>query len=421
MLLSLVALLLILIFFSAFASASETALFSLSSMKVRAFREDKDPRKVQVANLLSSPRDLLITIIIINVAMNILVQNVTSALFGELSGWMLNVGVPLGLTLIFGEIIPKSIGLANNAEISYRVVPILSFIQKFLSPIRKALVAVNNVLSHFLFFFLRREKEISVDELQHALKTSKKEGIIGEDEAELMRGYLRLQEASVKELMRPREEVLFFDLKEPLSKLIHLFVDQECSRIPVCEGGLDNVIGIVASHDFFIRRNEIRDTVDLLPFLHKPFFVPEATDAESLLAQLYGKKESLAIVVDEYGSLSGLIALEDLVETVVGEIVDRRDEKSRYTRSGEDVIIASGKLEVSELETLFDVNLPSQHNMVTIGGWLTEQLGDIPKSGTKFIKENLLFHVLAADTKRVRRIYIRRLKPQVSKRKNPSS
>jgi magnesium and cobalt exporter, CNNM family len=101
--------------------------------------------------------------------------------------------------------------------------------------------------------------------------------------------------------------------------------------------------------------------------------------------------------------------LEDLVEAVVGEIVDRRDEKSRYTRSGEDVLIASGKLELMELQQLFDVGIKSENHMVTLGGWLTEQMGDIPKSGSKYTYKNLLFHVLSADSKRVRRIYIRRI------------
>jgi putative hemolysin len=105
-----------------------------------------------------------------------------------------------------------------------------------------------------------------------------------------------------------------------------------------------------------------------------------------------------------------LIALEDLVEKVVGEIADARDEKSRYTRSGEDVIIASGKMELLEFEEIFGDSLPSENNMVTIGGWLTEQIGDIPKTGMKYTAYGFFFHVLSAEAKKVRRIYIRRLK-----------
>lgn len=402
--------LLFLIFFSGLFSASETALFSLSSLKVKSFKQDKDKRKQLVADLLASPKDLLVTIIMLNVVMNILIQNVSSSLFGEYSSWVFTVGFPLTLTLIFGEVIPKSIGLVNNLKIATTVAPLLDFCQKVLFPIRRLLTTWTSYISRILFFFLRKEEEISIDEMKHALHTSRKFGVLNEDEAELVRGYLSLQESTVKERMRPREEVIFYDLEEPLTKLIHLFVDQELSRIPICEGGLDNIVGIMTSRVFFLHRPLLQSPADLHPIIDKPFFVPESISAKTLLRQFYDKQESLAIVVDEYGSVSGLVALEDLVELVVGEIVDRRDEKSLYTRSGEDVIIASGKLELAELEKVFDVAIISENHMVTVSGYLTEKMGDIPKSGTKLVTDDLLFHVLAADPTRVRRVYIRRLK-----------
>lgn len=379
-------------------------------MQLQGFRKEKDPRKVLVAKLLDSPRDLLITIIIMNVVVNILIQNVVSSIFGEFSTWALNVGVPLGLTLVFGEFLPKSLGIANNERLSPYVAKFIWRLGKILLPARLGLIRITSSISRTMFFFLKKEKEISTEELQHILRSSRARGVLAEDEAELMRGYLNLQESTAKEFLRPREEVIYFEIQEPISKLIHLFVDQECTRIPVCEGGIDNVIGIMNSGQFFLHRESLQESKDIRPLCKKPFFVPESTSAQALLDQMYEKRETLAILVDEYGAFSGLISIEDLVEAVVGEIVDRRDEKSRYTRSGEDVIIASGKLEIMELEELFDVRIESQHHMVTIGGWLTEQLGDIPKSGYKYTWNNLFFHVLSADDKRVRRVYIRRFK-----------
>ncbi len=406
--------LIVFLFLSGLFSSSEVALFSLSSMKVKSFKNDPDKRKQLVATLLLNPRDLLVTIIILNVIVNILIQNVTSSIFGSRSGWLLNIGVPLSLTLIFAEVVPKSIGMANNVAISYRASPFLYAAQRVFLPIRTCLTSFTGKVSSLVFFFLRKEEEISFDELQHALRASRSYGILNEDEAELIRGYLILQESQVKELMRPREEVLYFDLEEPLSKLMHLFVDQECSRIPVCRESLDNVLGIVTSQFFFLNRIKLQDKMDLIPLLKKPMFVHEGMSAEILMRQMYEKQESLALVVDEYGSISGLIALEDLVEKVVGEIADARDAKSRYTRSGEDVIIASGKMELFEFEEIFSRSLPSENHMVTIGGWLTEQIGDIPKTGAKYTAHGFLFHVLAADLKRVRRVYIRRLNLKVS-------
>jgi CBS domain containing-hemolysin-like protein len=406
----LILLLVVLMLGSALFSASETSLFSLSSHKVKAYKQGKDSSKQLVAQLLASPRDLLVTIIMLNVAVNIFIQNVSSALFGETANGILNVAVPLGLTLIFGEVIPKSIGLENNEKISCRVAPFLFSLQKLLLPLGRILVKMTNQISRVLFFFLRKEQEISIDELQHALRTSRDSGVLHKDEAELVRGYLALQESTVKERMRPREEVLYFDLDEPLSKLIHLFVDQECSRIPICKQGLDQILGVVTSRLFFLHRESIHTSEGLAAILEKPFFVPEAASAKTLLRQFYDRQESFAMVVDEYGSVSGIVALEDLVETVIGEIVDRRDEKNLYTLSGENVVIASGKMELSELEKLFDVTLTSENNMVTVGGYLIEKMGDIPKSGTQYMTEEFLFQVLAAEPTRVRRVYIRHLK-----------
>jgi CBS domain containing-hemolysin-like protein len=396
-------------------SGSETALFSLSSLQVKSFRNDPDKRKRMIAELVSQPRDLLITLIILIIVMSILVQNTISSLVGERAGWIVSVGIPLALNLVLGEVIPKSLALPNNVRIAYKIAPILFILQKLLFPIRKVLSSITNFVIKIFFFFLQKEEEISLDELHHALKTSKEHGVLQVDEAELIRGYLNLEESSVKELMRPREEVIYYDLEEPISKLIHLFVDQECSRILVCKEGLDTLQGIITSRIFFLQKERIQESQDIIPMLKKPFFVPEAMQAETLLKKMYEREESLAVVVDEYSSVSGIIAFEDLVETVVGEISDRRDSKMLYTRSKSDVIIASGKLELSEIEDIFGVALESPNNMITIGGWLTEQLGDIPKAGAKYVTDEFLFHILASDPTRIRRVYIRKLS---SKKKN---
>lgn len=406
----LILLLIGLLILTGLVAAAETALFSLSSLKIKTLRHDKDPRNQLIATLLAAPGDLLVTLIMLLITFSILIQNVTSALFGEGASWWLSVGLPLVLTVVLGEIIPKSIGLVESERFSYLVAPTVNRVQKLLLPVRKVVVTITKYAARILFFFLRKEEEISIDELQHALRTSQKYGVLNHQEAEIVRGYLTLQDSTVKERMRPREEVLYYDMEDPLSKLIHLFVDEECSRIPVCMGGLDHIVGVMTSRLFFLHREHLKTAEDLKVILERPFFVPESVQAKILLRQFYDKQESFAIVVDEYGAVSGIVALEDLVETVIGEISDRRDEKSMYTRSGEDVIIASGKMELTDIERIFDFPLVTENNMVTIGGYLTEKMGDIPKSGSKYQTEHFLFHILAADPTRVRRVYIRRLK-----------
>ncbi|CCB89325.1 hemolysin family protein [Simkania negevensis] len=410
MTLALIIVLMLLIIGSAVLSASETALFSLSSMRVRAYRYGNDPRGKLISKLLSEPRKLLVTILMLNVLMNILVQNVVSGLFGTFSSWLFTVGLPLALTLIFGEVIPKTIAYPMNNWIAYRVAPFIRIMEWIVKPVRDVITFLTSGISRFFFFFLKHEKEISIEELKYALRTSKETGTVSQEEATLVRGYLNLEEDLVKELMCPRGEVLFFDINEPLSKLVHLFVDEECTRIPVCNRSLENILGVMTSGSFFLHQSRIKTAHDLVPFLRKPFFIPESTLCRSALKQCYEKEETMMIVVDEYGSISGLLTLEDLVETVIGQIADRRDQKSHYSQSSQDIVIASGKLELTEFEEIFDYHLESPNNMATIGGWLTEELGDIPKSGTKYQTRDFLFHVLSSDVNRVRRVYIRRLR-----------
>lgn len=407
-----VAILFMLIFLGAYFSASETALFSLSNAKVKSYHSDVDPRKQLIARLLHQPRDLLVTVFMLNTLVNILIQNVASNIFGMSASWALKVGVPLLLTLILGEIIPKCLGLQYNMTISYYASPLIASLQGFLGPVRRMIIAITFPISRFLFFFLHKEENISRDELLHVLKTSEEHEILDKSEAELVCGYLDLQDASVKELMRPRQDVLFYNIDDPLSKLTWLFIDQKCSRIPACRGSLENLVGIIAAKEFFIHCKDVSKGEELIPYLSKPFFIPENSLARVLLRRFAEKDEEIAIVVDEYGSISGLITREDVLEVVIGQIDDLRDKKTLFSRQSDTEIIMSGKLEIDEFNEIFHADLTSKNNMVTMGGWLTEKLGDIPKAGTKFQSDNFLFHVLTAESNRIRRIYARKLKPK---------
>lgn len=407
-------LILLLTFLSGYFSSSEAALFSLSTMKIKAYAKDPDPRKQLISGLLSRPKDLLVTIFILNTIVNILLQNVSSHMSGPSGGWVWKVGLPFFLTLVFGEIIPKNIGFQNNISISYLVSPVISFLQHLLKPIRQAIIAVTAPISRILFFYLKRNQDISKKELLHVLRTSEEHGVLHRDEAELVWGYLKLQDSVVKELTRPREDIIFYDINDPLSKLAYLFVEQEVTRIPVCDRNIDNVLGILSAKTYFLYNNQANSGKDLITILEKPFYVPETTLAPRLLQQMNEMNQVLALVVDEYGSISGLISKEDLAETVIGNIADLRDKKSLYTRAGVNEIIASGRLELADFNAMFDANLVSENNLITIGGWLTEQIGDIPKAGMKYETDDFLFHVLSAYPNRVRRLYIRKLKNKPS-------
>ncbi len=401
-----------LIFFiiiSAFLAASETSFFSLSPMTLKAYQGSPEPRKRLIASLMSRPRDLLVTLLMFNILVNLLIQNTVANLF-ETDSWGIKVGLPLLLTLVFGEVLPKSVALLNNVGFSLKIVVWIDRLFRSLKYIRGPLTQITYWISRVFFVFLKKEKVLSVEELRHVLQTSEENGILLPQECDLIAGALDLKQSIVRERMRPRDEVLYYDVQEPLSHLVHLFVDLEITRLPVCDGNLENILGVISSRRFLFHQETMKTGSDLLAILKKPYFVPETTRAWTLLTNLRERQESLAIVVDEYGSISGLITQEDLIEAVVGEIVDRRDPKHLYTRSSQDVMIASGKLELTEFEEIFGRSLKSEENIVTLGGWLIEQLGDIPKTGTKYATDQFLFYVLAADPNRIKRIYVRRLK-----------
>ena len=405
-----------LISLSAFLSASETSLFSLSPLTLRIYRSSSNLRQRLIGHLMDRPRDLLVTILILNVLANLLVQNTVSTLFDQFPNWSLKVGVPLVLTLVFGEVLPKSIALPYNTALAPRVVTPISKIMRILTPIRKLLNAVASFLSRMLFFFLHEEKPPTAEELRHIVKISRESGVLNPSEAELIDGALDLKEATVKELMRPREEMVVYDIQEPLSTLSTLFTGQQLSRVPICDGDIDHLIGILFARRFFLHQDFIRSGSDLHSILKKPYFVPESTRGWVLLQNMREREEDMAIVVDEYGSIAGLITQEDLIETIVGEISDHRNGKSLYTVSGPDVIIASGKLELHEFSHIFGIGLHSEH-AVTLGGWIIEQLGDIPPVGISYETSDFLFYILAADPNRIRRIYVRRVRTTVGAKK----
>lgn len=394
-------------FLSAFFSASEISFFSLPATKVKTFTLSNDLPKRIIARLLSKPRDLLVTIYMVNTLVNIMLQNVSSSLFGVTSSWGLRVGVPLFITLILGETIPKYLAIHNNETIAKKVAPTISFLTKALGPIREFIVKITTPISNTLFFFLKNEEPISNDELQHVLHSSKETGVLHLEEVELIDGYLQLSTLPAKEVMRPREDVIFYDLSDPLSKLTYLLVDEECSRIPVCEGGLDHVKGVLNANTFFVHRHKMKSPKDIISLLDRPFFLPETMSARLMLKRFDESNELLALVVDEHRSVAGLLSREDLYEVVIGPIADRRDQKPLFTRDGKDVVIASGKLELSTFNDIFSSSLESKNHMVTLGGWLTEKFGDIPKSGQTLETEEFLFKILASEPHRIKRVYIR--------------
>lgn len=398
---------LLLLYASAWIAASETALFSLSSHKIKSYQSSSDARKQMIARLLARPQDLLVTVFMVNTSVNILLQNVISDMFGPYASFLLKVGIPLILTLVLGEIVPKYIGLLNNQAISTRVAPSVNKLQDLMIHLRKVVIAITSPISKIMFFFLKKEEPISKEELKHVIKTSELHGVLEPEKAELLKGFLNLQDIPANKIMWQKEDILFFDLSQGISKLMYLFIDKNLTRIPVCDGSLENLKGVITVMQFFKNQEKILKSEDLIPLLTKPFFFPETLAAGKLLQLLDETGEILAFLVDEYGSITGMLSREDLIEIVVGGIEDEAGE-ILFSPAGKEEVIANGKWDLSDFNTYFQSDLESDTHAVTIGGWLTEQVGDIPPSGSTYDLQGFHFKVLAASPKKILRLFIRK-------------
>lgn len=338
-------------------------------------------------------------------------QNVVAQLFSS-GTWLLTVILPLCLTLFCGEVIPKSTAYTINKQTALFVSPLIYRVVRAMRHITRRVSALTFSLSRAVFFFLNDPSSVSRTELMHVLKNSQAKGTIHGAEMEMIEGVLKLSEVNVKEVMSKRSDLIYFDIDRPIEELKALFADQKCSKLPVCRGSLDHVLGILRLEVFYQNFERISKSEDLESILKPPLYIPEHLSAQTLFQDARMRMEDVALAVDEYGFIEGLVTFEDIVEVIVGNIACERDQKSLYTRVGEHVIITSGKLEITQFERIFGCEIEHSSDTVSIGGWLIDQLQEIPKAGQEFRENGFLFHVLSAEPSRIRSLYIRRLEKE---------
>lgn len=407
-----------LLLISSFLSCSETALFSLSSLKVRSFKNDKNWKKQLIAELLSKPQDLLVTILISNISINLLIQNVFANLFHHSYNYILIIGLPFLCTVVLGEAIPKSIAISNNLSVSTFSAPIIFLLEKILNPFRRIFTFLASKIARNIFFFFQLNSKISCKELQCVLISSQKNGIINQREAQLIQGVLKIEEGCIKSVMTPRNKIPHYDITRPISQLFQAFKRSSYDAIIIVEKELDNLLGVLSISEFLFAQHRLSMGFDVKNLVRNPFFVPETLTAWKILYQMQHKGENLAVVVDEYGQISGIIAREEIVDIVFSPMHDDEDnlllmqeeKMCRYTKQNEDSIICDGLLKIHELEKFFRLSLPRFGSAVTIGGWLIEKDGSIPRIGEKIYYKNLLFHVLSASPRAVSLLHVHKLK-----------
>ena len=406
---------LILLTGSAFISASEIAFFSLEAKDLEKI-EGKEPEKAnQLRGILQNPDQLLATILIVNNTVNIGLILISSLVIDTFEkhisapAWVLFLIQIVGITtliLIFGEIIPKVYATKRNREMAKLMIkPILVFGRLFSIPSR-LLVKISNIFDQKIRI---ENKNLSVDELSQVHEIVQNEA--NKQEQKMLNGILEIGQTEAKQIMVPRTDIKGISINTEYNDVIKTITKQGVSRIPVYENSIDTIKGVLYIKDLLGFLND-KDVVNpnWKTLIRQPYFVPENKKLDDLLTEFQEKKIHLAIVVDEYGGVEGLVTLEDIIEEIVGDIKDEFDidEELEYSILGEGKYIFNGKIPLLDVYRILEVEGEEFEEIKgeseTIAGLLLEMKGGFPRKGEIIKLQNYVFTIEHIDEKRIHRI-----------------
>ncbi|MCK5449701.1 HlyC/CorC family transporter [Candidatus Pacearchaeota archaeon] len=382
-----------LIFLSAFFSGTETALMSLNSVKVKSLVKQQKKGSEVLYRLKQNPHRLIITILVGNNLVNIGAAALATAFFINLLG-SVGIGIATGaitfLILVFGEIIPKTFASQNAEKISLTVakpVEILSFI---FFPLVWFFERISGIMLKLLGS--KEEAEVSRTELETIVALGLKEGILEKDAAEIMHNVLRFEGTTVQEIMTPKVEMLTVDGNKKLSKVLDYIVKTPHSRYPVSIKE-NEIIGVLDIDDVLKQVRDKKLGKKVKDLVRPIIFVPETKEIDDLLTEFEGKEVPMAIVVDEYGDIEGLVTVEDILEEIVGNIFDKSKTKNIYFKKLNDKsIIVDAKIPIDKLNKSLDLGIRGkQYN--TLAGYIEHKLQRIPKRGEKIKLKNAIIEV----------------------------
>ena len=386
-------LLVVLTFLNAFFSATEMAMVSLSRSRVEQKAEEGDKRYIRLLKVLENPNHFLSTIQVGITLITILSGAKLADSLGELiASWMensetayavasfLSLAFLTYISIVFGELYPKRIALNLKDALAIRTVPFIIALGKIVSPFVWMLSASTNLLSRLTpMTFDDADEKMTRDEIEYMLTNS--EETLDADEIEMLQGIFSLDELMAREVMVPRTDAFMVDIQDDTQTIIESILKQNFSRIPVYDNDKDNVIGLI--HTKSLLKAGFTDGFDnivLRKILQEPLFVPETIFVDALLKELRNSQRQMAILLDEYGGMAGLVTLEDLLEEIVGEIDDETDRAEVYVYTiSENTYIVQGTMTLNDFNDYFDVELESD-DVDTIAGYYLTGVGTIPTS-----------------------------------------
>lgn len=397
---------------SAFFSASEMAITSLNPIKLRMHIEENNKKAIKTMKLFNNYNLTITSIVVGNNIVNILIPTLSTLFFSKLldnptlaifcSSILMSI-----IMIFFGEIIPKILGKEMQEEFIYKIVDILIIIIKVLYFITQIFIKITNFFEKR--FFPKNQTIIveAQEELLSRVEEGREDGIINESEEELIRNAIEFEEIKVEEIIQPKSNMFCIDVNLDNREIFKLLEQNRYSRIPIYEDEQENIIGILSERDFITKYIE-DENFNIRDILRKANFVSDTMLISNLLPQLQADRTHMALVVDEFGTIQGLVTVEDIVEELVGEIWDEHDDvEYPITKINDNVFLLQGSLSIDDfnefMEPIDKISITSEHE-ITIAGFIIERLQKIPLVGDNLEIGNLKFIVEKMENNRIAEI-----------------
>ncbi len=409
---------------NAFFASAEMAIVSVNKSKVRKLSEEGNCNAKLLEKLIEEPSNFLSTIQI-GITLAGFFSSASAAT--GISEYIANILAPLNIpyykefsmivvtlilsyfTLVFGELVPKRIALKKAEKISLLAVKPIYIISKFTKPFIKLLS-----FSTTLVLKITRnnddniEQKVSKEEIRSLISQSQEDGCIDIYEKDMLYGVFEFNNKSIKEIMTPRNNMFTIDIDDNIEDIIDEILESHFSRIPVYKDNIDNIVGVLYVKDLLIEARKVGfNNINIKSILQEPNFVLETIKTNELFNRLKTSKVHLAILFDEYGGISGLVSMEDLIEEIVGDIEDEYDsEELTIKKLDNNNFIVKGYLNVSEFNNKFNTNI-EEGEYDTLNGYILDKLGMLPKVGTEIELENFHFVVSNVDNRRIEDIQVK--------------
>ena len=402
--------LLILLALSAFFSSNETALMSVNRIRLRSLADEGNKRAAMALDILENQTPKLLSAILIgNNIVNISASSLATTLAYSFGGYMVSI-VTLILTvliLIFGEITPKNYATINSEKLALRYIPFFKFLMTIMTPV----IFIINLFSRGVMRLMRVDpdaatKAMTEEELRTIVDVSHEDGVIESDEKEMIYNVFDLGDATAKDIMVPRVHVTFADVDSTYDELIDIFREDKFTRLPVYKDSQNNIVGIINMKDLLLYDKDTEFVID--NFLRKPHFTYERKSISDLLVEMKDSTFNIAIVLDEYGDMAGLITLEDILEEIVGEIHDEYDEKEDelVQKISDREYIIEGSMHLDDVNDHLHTELDSE-DYDSLGGFIIEHLDRLPVAGDEVItEEGIRLIVEKLDKNRIEQVHV---------------